>query len=160
MGYEHTQHGAWHRIFLAVAGAMLIGDWFARREPYVVVFVLAIAAVFLLCALIFGSLTIRDEGQWLALRYGPLPIIRKIFEYADVTSVEPSRTKIIDGWGIHYIPGRGWTYNLWGFGCVKLTLGRKIVRIGSDDVDGLAAFLRTKLGPMVSVCGGGRNLSQ
>ena len=87
MGYEHTQHGAWHRIFLAVAGAMLIGAWFARREPHAVVFVLAIAAVFLLCALIFGSLTIRDGGQWLVLRYGPLPIIGKTFRYADVTSV-------------------------------------------------------------------------
>ena len=61
-----------------------------------------------------------------------------------VTSIEPGRTSIIDGWGIHYIPGRGTTYNLWGFGCVKLSLGRKAFRIGSDDVDNLVAFLRRK----------------
>ena len=94
----------------------------------------------------FGSLTIRDDGEWLALRYGPLPVFRKRIRYADITAVEPGRTAIIDGWGIHYIIGRGWTYNLWGFGCVKLTLGKKVIRVGSDDVDRLAEFLRSKIG--------------
>ena len=56
----------------------------------------------------------------LALRFGPLPVLRKTFRYADITGVEIGRTSVIDGWGIHYMPGRGWTYNLWGFNCVKL----------------------------------------
>ena len=47
---------------------------------------------------------------------------------------------------IHYFPGRGTTYNLWGFGCVKLWLGTKVIRVGSDDVENLVAFLRTKVG--------------
>ena len=147
MQYAKTQRGRWHYLLLAVAGVMLIGAWLVRRELAAVILVLVIAAIFLLCALIFGSLTIRDEGEWLALRYGPLPILRKRFRYADITAVEPDRTKIIDGWGVHYIPGRGWTYNLWGFSCAKLRLGRKIVRLGTDDVDPLVAFLRTKLIP-------------
>ncbi len=83
----------------------------------------------------------------MALRYGPLPVLRKRIRYADITSVEPGRTSIIDGWGIHYIPGLGWTYNLWGFGCAKLTLGRKVIRVGSDDTENLVVFLRTKLIP-------------
>ena len=103
------------------------------------------ATTFVLLALMFRSLTIRDEGEWLALRYGPLPVFRKRIRYAEITSVEPGRISIIDGWGIHYILGRGWTYNLWGFGCVKLTLGRKIIRVGTNDVDNLARFLRNKL---------------
>ena len=144
MGYEHTQHGRWHRIFLGIAGVMLIGAWLARQESAVVGLLVATTAIFLLCALMFGSLAIRDEGEWLRLRYGPLQVLRKRFRYADITSVEPDRTKIIDGWGIHYILGRGWTYNLWGFNCVKLTLGRKIVRVGSDDVENLARFLQSK----------------
>lgn len=105
----------------------------------------------------FGSLTIRDEGEWLALRYGPLPVLRKRIRYADITSVEAGRTSIIDGWGIHYIPGRGWTYNLWGFGCARLTLGRKVIRIGSDDVDNLVRFLRGKVAKLsgATISGGG-----
>jgi hypothetical protein len=43
-------------------------------------------------------------------------------------------------------PGRGWTYNVWGFACVKLTLGRKIVRVGTDDADELAKVIREKTG--------------
>jgi hypothetical protein len=145
VGYKKTQYGRWHLILLAVAGGMIVGAWLAREELAVVVLLLVITAIFVLLALMFSSLTIRDEGEWLALRYGRLPVFRKRIRYADVTSVEPGRISIIDGWGIHYIPGRGWTYNLWGFGCVKLTLGRKIVRVGTDDVDNLVRFLRDKI---------------
>ena len=148
MGYEHTQHGGWHRILLVIAGMMLIGIWLAREELAVVILLLATAAIFFCCALMFVSLTIRDEGEWLALRYGPVPIIRKRFRYADITAVEPDRSKVIDGWGIHYILGRGWTYNLWGFDCVKLTLGKKVIRVGSDDVENLAELLRGKVGSL------------
>ncbi len=67
---------------------------------------------------------------------------RKRIRYTDISGVEVGHTTIIDGWGIHYILGRGWTYNLWGFACVKLTLGRKIICVGSDDAEELARFLR------------------
>ena len=44
------------------------------------------------------------------------------------------------------MPGRGWTYNLWGFACVKLTPGREIIRVGTDDADELATVIREKMG--------------
>jgi hypothetical protein len=47
---------------------------------------------------------------------------------------------------VQYFLGRGWTYNIWGFGCVKLTLGRKVIRVGTDDADELAKFLGEKSG--------------
>jgi hypothetical protein len=72
-----------------MAGMMPMGAWLAREELAVVVLLLATTTIFLFCALLFGSLPIRDEGEWLALRYGPLPIIRKRFRYADNTAVEP-----------------------------------------------------------------------
>ena len=46
---------------------------------------------------------------------------------------------------LYFVPGRGWTYNLSGFNCVKLSVGRKTVRIGTDDVQGLLAFLDGKV---------------
>lgn len=142
--YEHTQRGRMHHIAFAVAAAMLAGAWLSRNAPAVAGLNLIIAAVLALTALTFARLTVRDEGQWLALRYGPLPLFRKRIRYADITSVEPGQSKIIDGWGIHYVPGRGWTYNLWGFDCVKLTLGKKTIRVGTDDVAGLTEFLKGK----------------
>ena len=144
MSYNHTQHGRWHYILFAFALAALVGSWLARREPSVVVMVLVIAAIFSLCGLVVGALTVRDEGDWLALGFGPLPLLRKRIRYAEITAVEVGRTGVIDGWGIHYMPGRGWTYNIWGFDCVKLTLGRKVIRIGTDDAENLATFIREK----------------
>ena len=55
------------------------------------------------------------------------------------------RSSWIDGWGIHWIPGRGYTYNLWGFSCAKLDVRGRTVRIGSDDADKLVEFLKSKL---------------
>ena len=144
MAYNHTQYGRWHCILFAVALATLAGAWLARSVPPVVVITLAVAAILAFCGLVFGSLTIRDEGDWLALRFGPLPLLYKTIRYADITAVEVGRTTILDGWGIHYVFFRGWTYNLWGFGCVKLTLGRKTIRVGTDDAEELAKFLGGK----------------
>ena len=153
MNYSHTQHGRWHYFFLVFSAAMLAAVWLTFRAKGALLrppggailnVDLVIAAVFAFCGLLFGSLTIRDEGEWLALRFGPLPLVRKRFRYADITDVEAGRTRIIDGWGIHYVLGRGWTYNIWGFGCVKLTLGRKVIRVGTDDAENLAKFIHEK----------------
>jgi hypothetical protein len=60
---------------------------------------------------------------------------------------EAGRSRLIDGWGIHWLPRRGWTYNLWGRGCVAIRTDRGPVRIGTDDPTGLERFLRAKLAP-------------
>ena len=48
------------------------------------------------------------------------------------------------------MPGRGWTYNVWGIACVKLTLGSKIIRVGTDDTGELAKVIREKAGSGLS----------
>ena len=62
-----------------------------------------------------------------------------------IESVEPGRSSLLDGWGIHYFPGRGWTYNLWGFDCVVLRMKKKTLRVGTDDPDGLLEFLQSRV---------------
>jgi len=146
MTYNHTQHGRWHYILFAFTAATLVGTWLASSVPPVEIILLVTAAIFAVCGLVFGSLTISDEGDRLAICFGPLPLIRKTIRYDAITSVEIGRTSIIDGWGMHYLPGHGWTYNIWGFSCVKLTLGRKIIRVGTDDAEGLAKFLHERTG--------------
>ena len=145
MEYENTQRGGWHWLLVALAAVAMTVAWANRSLPNLPIVLSATGVLFLVLSWTFGTLTIRDEGQWLAIRFGPLPLFFKRIRYADITSVEPGRTSIIDGWGMHYILGRGWTYNLWGFGCAKLTLGKKVIRVGSDDVDNLVAFLQSKI---------------
>jgi hypothetical protein len=145
MKYEHTQRAPLHLIFYPLIIGLLILAWISRHELPVVGLLLAVALVLFLVALMFQRLTVRDEGDWLAVRYGPLPVFRTRIAYADVSAVERSRTSVIDGWGIHWIPGRGSTYNLWGFDCVKLVTRGRIVRVGTDDVDNLVAFLTERI---------------
>ena len=142
MEYEHTQRGPLCLVVYAIGAALLIGAWFLRHVPAIPLIWAGLAVFMAFLAESFRYLTVRDEGDRLAIRYGPLPLFRKRIRYSDLTAVEPGRTTLADGWGIHWTPGRGWTYNLWGYDCVKLTLGRKVIRVGTDDVDGLVDFLR------------------
>ena len=103
------------------------------------------ALLTLLLAGCFTQLRVRDEGVRLAVRYGPLPVFRKLIYYETIEIAEVARSSVIDGWGIQWVPGRGTTFNLWGFDCVLLHLknGSKL-RIGTDDPDGLAGFLQSR----------------
>ena len=146
MQYNHTQTGGLQLILYVTAGIFAAGAWFTRDvDPVMWIILLSTAAAVLLLVFAFYHLRVCDEGDCLAIRYGPLPLFRKRIPYARITAVEPDRSTFLDGWGIHYVPLRGWTYNLWGFDCVKLTLGRKVIRVGTDDVENLIEFLGTRI---------------
>lgn len=146
MDYAHTQHGplSWILALLGVVGcAMALAS---LGDPAIALISGLFGTVMLALALCFGSLTVTDEGACLLVRFGPLPLARKRVAYGAIRSAEPARSSFIDGWGIHYVPGRGWTYNLWGTECVALDVNGRTIRIGSDDSQRLACFIRTKIG--------------
>lgn len=145
MQYDHTQRAPLHLLLYATAAAMGVAAWFFRGEAFTLSVIVLVAAMLALAAASFGWLRVQDEGDHLSIRYGPLPIFRKRIAYSDITAVQRDRSTLIDGWGIHYVPLRGWTYNLWGFDCVRLTVAGKTLRIGSDDVERLVEFVRSKV---------------
>ncbi len=147
MQYSHTQRAPLHYLLHAIGFSLLISAWFARGEFAAVVIICSVASLMVMTGLMFTNLTLRDEGEFLDIAYGPLPVFRKQIRYCDLRAVEPCRTQLIDGWGIHWVPGRGWTYNLWGFDCVKLDVKGRTIRVGSDDVDQLTQFLAKKITP-------------
>lgn len=142
--YEHTQRAPLHWLLSLPAAILLATAWLNRGQPLTALILGAVAVIVLGIGCCFQHLTIRDEGESLAVRYGPLPIFRTRIAYADIARAQRGRTTWLDGWGIHWIPGRGYTYNLWGFACVELEVRDRIIRLGSDDVEGLLAFLQTK----------------
>jgi hypothetical protein len=71
--------------------------------------------------------------------------VYKRIAYDQIDRAERSRSRWIDGWGVHWVPGRGWTYNIWGFDCVTLTMGKRTVRLGSDDAESLLAMISEKI---------------
>ncbi len=144
MSYSHTQTAPLYYLLLGVAAVMLLSAWLTLGEPAIAITLGISGAVVLLLAFCFASLTISDEVDRLSIRFGPLPLFRKSIPYTEITGVEPGRTSFIDGWGIHYVPGRGWTYNLWGFDCAVIHRGTKVIRVGTDDPEDLVAFLQQK----------------
>ncbi|HUT95233.1 MAG TPA: hypothetical protein VMY37_37615 [Thermoguttaceae bacterium] len=145
MGYSRTQHGRFHYGLYVAAAAALAATWGSRHQPLLMCLVLGVAGLIFLFTQSFHYLTVRDEGDALAIRFGPLPLLRKRVPYSQITAVEPGRTSLIDGWGVHWIPGRGWTYNIWGFDCVKICMGKRVIRVGSDDMENLVAFLSDRI---------------
>jgi len=145
MTYDHTQKAPLHLIFYPIVIVLVVLAWIGRDQTPVILSTLGVAATLVLVALMFKQLTVRDEGEWLAIRYGPLPVFRKLIPYSNIESVELGRSSVIDGWGIHWIPGRGFTYNLWGFDCAILMVEGRIYRIGSDEAENLVTFLRDKV---------------
>jgi hypothetical protein len=128
--YRHTQMGWWHWTTYPVAVVLLgvscfVPDVLGRMN------VLAAGLILGLVTACFHKLTLTDEGDWLAIRFGPIPVFRKRIAYEDVRAVEAGRSTVFDGWGIH-----GNLWNIWGFDCVVIRLRQRIVRIGTDAVQG------------------------
>jgi hypothetical protein len=91
-------------------------------------------------------LTVIDQGEVLAIRFGPMPLFRRTVNYADIGKVEVGRTLILDGWGIHYSIRGGWVWNLWGRTCVVVhSKSGGTLRIGTDDAENLVEVLRRKV---------------
>lgn len=153
--YDHVQRGLFHWGIYAIAAVCLwagIAILDGRIEQEVsggdaalwVFFVMAALLVFL--GMSFQYLRVRDCGDTLEINFGPLPLLSKQVRYADISSVERARTSLIDGWFVHVVPGRGWTWNLWGRDCAELSINGSQLRVGTNDAEGLVSFLEERIG--------------
>ncbi|TWU62602.1 hypothetical protein V7x_43370 [Crateriforma conspicua] len=141
MQYSHTQKAPLHLLLFSVACLLLVIASQNVEKLAAASITALVAGVFIVLALSFRSLTVSDNGEWLSVRFGPIPLFHKRILYSAITRVEAGRSSVFDGWGIHWLPMRDWTYNLWGFRCVVLHLGNRTIRVGTDDVEGLVRFL-------------------
>lgn len=147
-GYSHTQTAPLCLVLYFTAIWLLIASWFTQDQP-TIPFALAVGGVITaVIASAFHHLTVEDQGDGLAIRFGPLPLpmFRRTVQYADIVKAEVGRTLILDGWGIHMSLRGGWVWNLWGRDCVVVHMANGgVLRIGTDDAEKLAQFLEGKL---------------
>jgi hypothetical protein len=122
-GYSHTQKSPLCLLVYSTAIGLCIGAWFSRDEPPIGVVLGVVAIGSLLLAASFHHLTVEDQGDELAIRFGPIPLFRRTVRYADIEKVEAGRTLILDDWGIHLSFRGGWIWNIWGR-VVSLSTGR------------------------------------
>lgn len=143
--YEYTQRSPLSALLLVLALGMACVAWAKQDIPPVAWVLGPVSVLIALAAACVHQLTVTGGETALLVKFGPIPLFRTRIPYASMQSVEAARSRFIDGWGIHYIPGRGWTYNIWGFDCVLIhRAGKSPIRVGTDDVDNLLAFLQSK----------------
>lgn len=141
--YSHTQTAPLCLILYASAFVCCaIGLGIGETPGIFIAF--AVGGVLALFGTAIHHLKVEDRGDRLAVRFGPLPLMRTAVRYADIVKVEVGRTLLLDGWGVHYSVRGGWVWNLWGRACVVVRLKNGVLRIGTDDSENLARFLETK----------------
>ena len=144
--YSHTQESPLYLILFGSSIPFFVLAWIAREQPVVLAVMVVVAVLLVLVGLAFHHLTVEDEGDRLAIRFGPLPFLETSIRYADIKGGEVGRTTILDGWGIHRIPRHGWLWNLWGRDCVVIHRQQGVLRVGSDEAETLAEFIKSKMG--------------
>jgi hypothetical protein len=131
----------------ALALVFLALGWFFQDTPPIQWLYPPIGLMMLVIAASLHHLTVADQGDVLAIRFGPLPLLRTSVRYAEIESAEVGRTLLLDGWGVHYSVRGGWVWNLWGRACVVIHYkSGGTLRIGTDDAGNLARFLELKTG--------------
>jgi hypothetical protein len=145
--YEHTQAGWPMRIGL-LAGTVLfvgmtaLGD--LRDSPAAQVALLLGATLAIAIGWLWSSLTVRIADGALRVQFG-LGLPRKTVPLADLESVEVTRTRFLDGWGVHRTR-RGWLYNVSGFDAVLLRRkDGKALLVGTDEPRKLKTALERAL---------------
>lgn len=143
--YRHTQQAPLFVLLYAVGGLYWLLAWWLQDRPVLAWLFPAIGLLMLVLGTSFQHLTVEDIGDRLTIQFGPLPLFQTSVCYDDVLAVAVGRTSPLDGWGIHWQPGRGWLWNLWGRECVVFQLRQGVFRVGSDDAQNLARFVESRL---------------
>jgi hypothetical protein len=141
--YEHTQRGTVVQIALLVGAAVCFALLhLVPAPPFVAPLILVVVAV---SAYMFSSLTVRIGDRALSWWFGP-GVFRKELPLAEIQTAEVTRTRLLEGWGIHKT-GRGWLYNVSGFDAVRITLrSGKSVLLGTDEPDRLRSAILLAIG--------------
>ena len=138
--YSHIQKAPLYLILygaaiVTVMVAIMMGEWQG------IVVAGGVSLVLVVLGGAFHHFTVEDEGDVLAIRFGPLPLFHKRVWYADIRQVEVGRSLILDCWGMPCTIRGGWVWNLWGRDCVVVQRkDNSILRMGTDDAENPAGF--------------------
>ncbi|HTV28267.1 MAG TPA: hypothetical protein VMF32_10845 [Xanthobacteraceae bacterium] len=138
--YQHTQLGTLLLVTL-VSGAIFFAAMAYTLPSPGRLGLLAGAALLVVVAWLFSSLTVSVSESELQWRFGP-GLFRYHMALTDIARVSVVRNSPFSGYGIRMRPGFR-LYNVSGLDAVELRLKNgDIRRIGTDDAQGLAAALR------------------
>jgi mannose-6-phosphate isomerase-like protein (cupin superfamily) len=149
--YQHTQRSPLCLLIYGLALVLLALGVVLRAEPLLNWLLPLVGLGVALLAPSFHYLAVEDQGDRLAIHFGPLPLFRRSVRYEDIVGAEIGRTSILDGWGIHLSLRGGWVWNIWGRECVVLRLRHSRLTIGTDDAPQLLALINKRLAKQTSL---------
>ena len=135
MEYNHTQFGTVIVLGLLVPTIIIFFLPFILGgfQPILFIVILILAISFP----IFYSLTVKISGGILVCYFG-IGLIRKKILLSDIKEFRAVRNPWFIGWGIRWMPGQYWLWNVSGLHAVELVLNNgKIFRIGTDESEEL-----------------------
>ena len=94
--YDHTQKAPWFLLLFAFAALFFTVAWVTRAEPVVPAILVVAGLLMAMLGYSFQHLTVCDEGDRLAICFGPLPLFKRRIPYDDMTGVEIGRTTIME----------------------------------------------------------------
>lgn len=142
--YRHIQRSPIYLVIYAI-GLLSIGLVLYLEPSPAKYAPLVGGAVATIVGTSFHYLRVQDEGDFLRVGFGPLPLFQRKVWYHDIRQVEVGRTLILDGLGIHMSMRGGWVWNIWGRDCVVIHFDKSVLRVGTDDAENLRAFIDSKI---------------
>ena len=142
--YEHTQPGYAIRWGLGLGALVVLVTTLPLmliQRAFVIVPVLVIA-ILVAIGLLFHAMTVQVSDAYLTLWFGP-GVLKRRWVLEEIVQVKAVRNPWWYGWGIHWVPGRGWIYNVAGWEAIEIerTRGSR-VRIGTDEPQALLAAVK------------------
>ena len=140
MEYRHTQLGGVIIVMVMIAFVLvLFPAWLSGTFHPVQ---LAVAGVLLVTLALFHSLTVEVKDQNLMCSFGS-GLIKKRIPLSDVEKVHIVRNPWYAGWGIRWMPGQYWLWNVSGFQAVELVYKNNTrFRIGTDEPESLVRAIQ------------------
>ena len=138
--YRHTQIGYLTLIMSLVAAVGIVAFLPDDVRPVG----LGVAALLVIMAVLFFTLTVEVDDGELRFHFGP-GFWRKRIALGEVKAVTPTQSSWWEGWGIRFTP-RGMLYNVSGTNAMEIELrsGRRF-RIGTDEPEALVQAIRTAM---------------
>jgi hypothetical protein len=141
MQYHHKQIGFFIIIPLIVVFIIVFAQLMATGVFH---FILILILIFFFCVLtLFYALTIEIQDNIITCRFG-IGLIQKRISLSEIETVKAVQNPWYAGWGIRWIPGQYWLWNVSGFEAVELYMkdGKKF-RIGTDEPEALVRAIES-----------------
>jgi hypothetical protein len=135
MQYEHTQPGIFMIAGMACALAVIL---FVPLPMPLFLLVLCVMAAGLT---LFYQLSVEITAKEVRCAFG-IGLISRSIPLAEIHQARSVKNPWFAGWGIRWLPGHYWLWNVSGFLAVELTMrDGKRFRIGTDEPEKLAAAI-------------------